>query len=422
MKMLRLLLQHGSVSHLFLSRVVRFGSAGALASLLLTGIALAPSGSLAGVPTGITTASAATASAITYYVSPKGSDSNSGKSSSQPLRLIQTALKRVRSGDTIKLAAGAYHEQLTTLTAGTSGHPITIKGPETGKDWSGRYKAVLFGTSRLVSVNHSYYVFDGFTIDGQERLSTTAYPKSLSNVRAFKDSVQTKVADGRLIYIGAADTSRNLTGIIIRNMFLNGAGGECLRMRNAANHNEVADSVIQWCGLFGQGHDVSQYKYHNGEGVYLGTSPSSTDQPMFASDTTNNNYIHDNTINTFGSECLDVKENSYGNRFQNNDCGYNDEPLSFNGSNIELRGYNNVIVGNRVTQSRGYGLKMGSDSGPYLQGGNAIQNNSFSPAAGVSNTNKQIGSQGTLCGNTFDTSRIQTGISVGDLGLMAPCG
>jgi len=156
--------------------------------------------------------------------------------------------------------------------------------------------------------------------------------------------------------------------------------------------------------------------------VYLGTSPSSTDQPMFASDTTNNNYIHDNTINTFGSECLDVKENSYGNRFQNNDCGYNDEPLSFNGSNIELRGYNNVIVGNRVTQSRGYGLKMGSDSGPYFQGGNAIQNNSFSPAAGVSITNKQIGSQGTLCGNTFDTSRIQTGISVGDLGLMAPCG
>jgi hypothetical protein len=65
---------------------------------------------------------------------------------------------------------------------------------------------------------------------------------------------------------------------------------------------------------------------------------------------------------------------------------------------------------------------MGSDSGPYLQGGNAIQNNSFSPAAGVSITNKQIGSQGTLCGNTFDTSRIQTGISVGDLGLMAPCG
>jgi len=148
MRMLRLLLQHGSVCHLFLSRVVRFGgwsrvvrfgSAGALASLLLTGIALAPSGSLAGVPTGITTASAATASAITYYVSPKGSDSNSGKSSSQPLRLIQTALKRVRSGDTIKLAAGAYHEQLITLTAGTSGHPITIKGPETGKDWNGTF-------------------------------------------------------------------------------------------------------------------------------------------------------------------------------------------------------------------------------------------------------------------------------------------
>jgi hypothetical protein len=401
---------------------MRFGGAGGLALLLLAGAALTtPSGSLAGVPTAITMASAATASSIAYYVSPKGSDSNSGKSSSQPLRLIQTALKRVRPGDTIKLAAGAYHERLTTLTAGTPGHPITIKGPETGKDRSGRYKAVLFGTSRLVSVNHSYYVFDGFTIDGQERLSTTAYPMSLSGVRAFKDSVQTKVVDGRLIYIGAADTTRNLTGIIIRNMFLNGAGGECVRMRNAANHNEVANSVIQWCGLYGSGDDLSEYKYHNGEGVYLGTSPSSTDQPMFASDTTNNNYIHDNTINTFGSECLDVKENSYGNRFQNNDCGYNDEPLSFNGSNIELRGSNNVIVGSRVTQSRGFGLKLWSDAGPYPQGGNSLQGTSFSAVTGVSITNKQTASQGTFCGNTFDTSRTLAGVPAGVLGLTAPC-
>lgn len=142
---------------------------------------------------------------------------------------------------------------------------------------------------------------------------------------------------------------------------------------------------------------------------------------MFASDTTNNNYIHDNTINTFGSECLDVKENSYGNRFQNNDCGYNDEPLSFNGSNIELRGSNNVIVGSRVTQSRGFGLKLWSDAGPYPQGGNSLQGTSFSAVTGVSITNKQTASQGTFCGNTFDTSRTQAGVPAGVLGLTAPC-
>ena len=54
---------------------------------------------------------------------------------------------------------------------------------------------------------------------------------------AFKDSVRPKVEDGRLVYIGAADDSRDLTGITITNMFLNGAGGECVRLRNNAHDN-----------------------------------------------------------------------------------------------------------------------------------------------------------------------------------------
>ena len=59
---------------------------------------------------------------------------------------------------------------------GTPDAPITIKGPESGKDRAGRYQATLYGTGRIFSIDHSHYVFEGFTIDGQEQLASVAVP------------------------------------------------------------------------------------------------------------------------------------------------------------------------------------------------------------------------------------------------------
>ncbi|MFP2924067.1 fibronectin type III domain-containing protein [Pyxidicoccus sp. 3LG] len=360
------------------------------------------------------------AGAASLYVSPSGSDSNSGTSSTAPLKTIQAALDKAMAGTTIHLASGIYRERPVTKRAGTASAPITLKGPETGKARSGRYKAVLFGTSRIFNIDHSYYVLEGFTIDGQEKLVSKAYPTALSSVRSFKDANQGLVADGRLIYIGSANDSRDITGVVIRDMFLNGAGGECIRMRNNAHHNEVAHSVIQWCGMYGKGDDVDGYKYHNGEGVYVGTSPKSTDQPMYANDSSSYNHIHDNTIHTFGSECLNVKENAHDNTFARNDCRYNDEPLEFLGSLIELRGHANVLDSNVISGSRSYALKLKSDSGAYDKGGNSATNNTFREATGAFIRNDNSAPQQVFCGNTFDTTAPQvTGRSVGT--PTAPC-
>ena len=114
---------------------------------------------------------------------------------------------------------------------GAPGAPITIKGPETGKDRSRRYRAVVYGTGRVFSIDNSYYTLDGFTIDGQDRLSESPYPTTIQAADAFKDSVRRKVQDGRLVYVGAADDSKDLTGITISNMFLNRRGR---RVRPAA--------------------------------------------------------------------------------------------------------------------------------------------------------------------------------------------
>jgi hypothetical protein len=49
-----------------------------------------------------------------------------------------------------------------------------VRGPEERKDRAGRYEAVLFGTGRVISIDHNFYTLDGFTIDGQEALSQRA--------------------------------------------------------------------------------------------------------------------------------------------------------------------------------------------------------------------------------------------------------
>ena len=109
---------------------------------------------------------------MSLYVSPTGSDGNVG-SSAAPLQTIQAA----------------------------PGAPITINGPETGKDRAGRYQATVYGTGRIFSINNSYYTLDGFTVDGQEALVNTPFPTNLDGIDAFKASVQPNVEDGRLTRI-----------------------------------------------------------------------------------------------------------------------------------------------------------------------------------------------------------------------------
>ncbi|WP_395810028.1 hypothetical protein [Archangium minus] len=141
---------------------------------------------------------------------------------------------------------------------------------------------------------------------------------------------------------------------------------------------------------------------------------------MYANDSSSYNNIHDNTIHTYGSECFNVKENAHSNTFARNDCRYNDEPLEFTGSLIELRGHNNVLDANVISGSRSYALKLKSDSGGYDKGGNSVTRSTFHEATGAFIRNDHSAPQGTFCGNTFDSSlRLLEGNPVGT--PTAPC-
>jgi hypothetical protein len=337
------------------------------------------------------------------YVDPAGADTNDG-SATAPLRTIQAGLEKATPGTEISLAPGVYREELTTVRDGAPGAPIMIKGPESGKDRTGRYKAVVYGTGRVLSINHSHYWLDGFTIDGQEKLRGTSFPTDITAMTTFKDSVQDQVEDGRLVYVGADDLAHDLTGITLNNMFLNGGGGECVRMRNNAHDNAITDSVIQYCGLYGKGSGKKRAVYHNGEGVYIGTSPNSDDQPMHADDGSARNVVARNVIRTFGSECFDVKENAHDNVFEDNVCGGNTEPADHDGSNVELRGYANIVRNNQISDSAGVTMKITADE-QYDNGGNVVENNRMSGSAAALMLDSRA-AQGPMCGNVVMTTAV----------------
>ena len=189
--------------------------------------------------------------------------------------------------------------------------------------------------------------------------------------------------DGRLIYIGAAEESATSPASRSRNMFLNGAGGECVRLRNNAHDNAITDSVIQYCGMFGKGDDDDRAEYHNGEGVYIGTSPNSDDQPMHDNDTSSNNVVARNIIRTFGSECFNVKENAHDNVFEDNVCIGNAES-----ARVRRQQHRAARLRQRRPQQRrsptapATASRSRPTSDEYDKGGNVVENNRLSGCGG----------------------------------------
>lgn len=308
-------------------------------------------------------------------VSPTGDPAAAGTAAAPTT--LTAAIDRAGPGTTIRLTPGIYHGPIRTMRAGTQTAPITITGPESGFDPAQRRQAVVYGTGRIVTIDHSWIHLRGFTIDGQERLTAAqvAMPTDLAGVDDWKAEHQNLIDDGRLVYVGADEASRDITGILIADMYLTGAGGECVRLRNNAHGNVVADNLIRYCGLYGKdapaGSDRS--RWHNGEGVYLGTSPKSTTQPLPGTDRTSGNWVWHNVIQTFGSEAVEAKEQATGNVIGYNYLGDNAE-AGTKGAILAFRSSGNWAIGNTLTGSLGTSIRTAADPG-YTATDNTITGN-----------------------------------------------
>ncbi|KKR81154.1 MAG: Secreted protein [Candidatus Daviesbacteria bacterium GW2011_GWA1_41_61] len=320
-----------------------------------------------------------------YYINPSGSDENNGLSADKPFKTIQKAVDLAQGGETIALAPGTYSQDIITKRNGTSDKPIIISGPKEAVIKGG-------GKGRIFEINHDSITLRGFTIDGLFGSSSSS--------SGYRD---------KLLYVQGKETKSGVTGLKVLGMTLKNAGGECIRLRYFAQNNEIAGNTITNCGVY-------DFKFNgggkNGEGIYIGTAPEQLGDgknPTSDPDQSNGNFIHDNTIDTQGNECVDIKEAASANMMENNKCtGQKDS----NSGGMDSRGEGNTFKNNEIYGNSGAGIRLGGDKETQGINNNIYQN--------IIKNNKSGGikfqrtPQGKVCDNNMSTN--DGGNSVGTYG------
>jgi len=327
----------------------------------------------------------ASAAGVNFYVSTTGSDTNPGTDSAKPFKTIQKAIDNAQPGDVINLSSGTYMQDFITKRNGEQSLPITIKGSSTAIVKGG-------GNGRIIEINHDYIILQGFTVDGLFGSSSSS--------SGYRD---------KLIYFQGKEAKAGVKGAKVLNMSLKNAGGECVRFRYFAENNEVSGNTITNCGVF-------DFKFSgggkNGEGVYIGTAPEQLadgKNPTTDRDLSNNNWVHHNTFNTQGNECVDIKEASSGNIIENNKCtGQKDS----NSAGLDSRGNDNIFRSNESYGNRGAGIRIGGDTSRDGAGNHIYKNNIYNNASGGIKFMRTP--QGQVCSNTFSGNTV--GDSMGTYG------
>ncbi|WP_018693050.1 right-handed parallel beta-helix repeat-containing protein [Algicola sagamiensis] len=265
-----------------------------------------------------------------YFISPTGNDKADGLTPETAWQHFKYAFKQLQPGDTLSIQAGTYHQDIQTIRSGKKTQPITLIG---------NHDAVIVGfqKNRVIQIKHSYIRLAGFTIDGQFRSGKKAVD--------YRD---------KLIYVqGTKKTS--IKGIVLSQLQLRNALGECIRLKSGVTFSEVSFNHIEHCGLhdyrFGRGQK-------NGEAIYIGTAPEQVKKGE-KRDFSGHNWVHHNQIRVFGSECIDIKEGANLNRIEHNLCLNSLDDAS---GGISIRSSQNLVQFNLVIGSKGAGIRIGGDT------------------------------------------------------------
>jgi parallel beta-helix repeat protein len=288
---------------------------------------------------------------------------------------IQSALNRAQAGDMIELASGDYYQDVISVRNGREGAPITLHGPA---------DAVLHGAggARVFQVFHDYITLDGFTFDG--------LAGDPNKAESYRD---------KLLYAIGTSPQNGVEHLRVLNMTFRNSGGEALRLRYFAKHNEVAYSHFENTGIhdfrFGAGGK-------NGEAIYVGTSNNQWadgKNPTAEPDQSTDNWIHHNTFNTRGNEAVDIKEGAFNNLVEHNTVT---GQLDTESGGLDSRGDSNTFRYNTVYGNKGAGIRLGGalvNGHQYGQGNNVYGNTIRDNANG--GIKFMVSPQGNIAGNTM---------------------
>ncbi len=271
------------------------------------------------------------------FVAPGGDDQSSGESIDAALASIQAGIERALPGDAIVVLPGEYREDLHSVRAGEPGAPIRLVGRPTLDGLRPVIRGA--GASHVIDVRHGHFWIEDLDVDG-----LFGSPSEAGGYRS------------KLVYVSGDADGSGLEGVRLLRLVLRNAGTECVRFKYGVVDSEIADSLIENCGVwdfrFGRGRK-------NGEGIYIGTAPEQIpeDYPP-GRDLSSANRIHHNWLRTNGAECIDVKEASFDNRIEHNECSGQRDPDS---GGISIRGPRNLVRANRVHDNVGAGIRLGGD-------------------------------------------------------------
>ncbi|HEX2961264.1 MAG TPA: T9SS type A sorting domain-containing protein [Ignavibacteriales bacterium] len=236
--------------------------------------------------------------AINYYVdASRGSDANSGRSSSLPWKTIQKAANSMAAGDTCFVVPGSYPERINVSTSGTQSAPIVYKALGQG--------AVTKGFTIIAN----YVTVDGFEVTETSRTSWVdgaGFHIKGQYVKVLNNYIHITYREG--IRLGDDAASTATANCLLQNNKIIRVGHSGILVcgaNNVVKGNEIA-GVVQWSvtnpqnldavGLrfFGTGHIICNNYIHD----------------IMLSDPENGNAPHVDAVQTWGPATYMTIENN----------------------------------------------------------------------------------------------------------------
>ncbi len=191
-----------------------------------------------------------------YYISPSGSDSNSGTLSS-PWKTIRYASSRLSPGDTLYVRGGTYTGEgsgsSVPFRSGTSSAPVTVKAyPGESPVFDGGLSIQYL----MVFSNVGYVVIDGITV--QRYAYGGIYIYSGANNITIQNCTFRNIGTNANQHHGVYISSPNVSNVTVRNnLFQNNAGAGIHAWHGPnANGVRIYNNVItggQWGIILGDG-------------------------------------------------------------------------------------------------------------------------------------------------------------------------
>lgn len=226
----------------------------------------------------------------TIFVGPEGSRSNEGTRES-PIESVRRGLLQAKPGEVVYLLPGKYHEHVKTVEGGEPNNPITIAGPP---------QAELHGAKAIRShtfeINHSHIHIRGITLTG---LHNPSKP----------DTLNSYIQNSPIITRPPLGSDEYLKDIVIKPSRL-GYSRQAIIWLARTKDAEVGEFEV--IGRGGAPFYLTGEQGHNGEIVYVGTSPANLGEdwyPWTEYDRTSDVWIHhiDNSAGHSHSEIVNTK-------------------------------------------------------------------------------------------------------------------